>query len=67
MTPGEQPEHPPALNDLDSEPAPLIDLSTVPLTELRTTQSPVLDNCIRRLEREVADAEAATAGFNSAV
>ena len=67
MTPGNQPEHPSALNDLDAELTPLIDLCAVRLTELRTTQSPVLDNCIRRLEREVADSEAATAGFNSAV
>ena len=67
MTPGHQPEHPSALNDLDAELTPLVDLSAVPLAELRTTQSPVLANCIRRLEREVADSEAATAGFNSAV
>jgi len=67
MMPGDQPEQPSALNDLEAELTPLIDLSTVRLTDLRTTESPVLANCIRRLEREVADSEAATAGFNSVV
>ncbi len=67
MTAGGQPENPSVPGDSEAEPAPLPDLSAVPLTELRTIESPVLAACIVRLQREVADSEAATAGFNSAV
>jgi FXSXX-COOH protein len=49
------------------QPVPLPDLSDLPLAKLRDAESPVLIKCIARLLREVADPDAATAGFNSAV
>ena len=67
MTSGGQPEDPFAPNGSEVEPVPLLDLSAVALTELPSMESPVLADCIKRLQREVADSEAATAGFNSAV
>lgn len=67
MTSGGQPEDPSAMNGSEVEPVPLPDLSEVTLTELRGMESPVLAYCIKRLQREITDSEAATAGFNSVV
>jgi FXSXX-COOH protein len=49
------------------EPMPLVDLSGVPLTELRTVDRPELASSLERLIQEAMDPGGVTSGFNAVV